>query len=230
MDAILQQLNAVPGVIGSLVCRRDGVAIACAFPPLFDSTIIDGVAAAVADSASGIHDAAGPAELLDFRYGDGRLIIKPLQDAFVLLLCTKKANLGILTISLNVAKTKLESLMAVAQETRQETAAVSPELLELAVCHLADGTKESSFEQFGVVALTPPTAGQISTFYRGGTFKRLKLTNRANGTSGVFPVMIVNESESYDGKIILCKSIEKKLEAVQGEALLVEIPYRTSIV
>lgn len=224
MDEILQQLNAVPGVIGSLVCGRDGDAVACAFPPLFDSAIIERVTAAVADPASGVHGATGPSELLDFRYGDGRVIVKPLQDAFVLLLCTKKVNLGVLAISLNVAKTKLESLL-VARELRQKPAAVAPDTLELAVCHLADGTKESSFEQFGMAALTPATARQVSSFYKRETFKKLKITNRVNGISAIFPVMIVNESDSsYDGKIILCKSIEKKLEALQGDGLLVEIP------
>lgn len=225
MDAILHNLNAVPGVIGSLVCGRDGVMVASAFPPLFDTAIIEGVSAAVADPASGVQNAAGRAELLDFRYGDGRLIIKPLQDAFVLLLCTKKVNLGVLTISLNVARTRLEAHMAAAQETQRKPAAVASDLLELAVCHLADGTKESSFEQFGMAALTPTTVRQISSFHKGKTFKRLKLTNRVKGISGIFPVMIVNESDSsYDGKIILCKSIEKKLEAVQGDGLLIEIP------
>lgn len=224
MDEVLQQLNAVPGVIGSLVCGSDGDPIACAFPPLFDSAIIEGVAAAVTDSARGVFDATGPAELLDFRYGDGRVIIKPLQDAFVLLLCTKKVNLGVLAISLNVAKTKLESHL-VARGGRQKPAAAAPELLELAVCHLADGTKGSSFEQFGMAALTPATARQVSSFYKRETFKKLKITNRVNGISDIFPVMIVNESDSsYDGKIILCKSIEKKLEALQGDGLLVEIP------
>lgn len=225
MDAILQQLNAVPGVIGSLVCGRDGSTVACVFPPLFDTAIIEEVSAAVSDLACGARNAAGPAELLDFRYGDGRIIIKPLQDAFVVLLCTKKVNLGVVTISLNVAKTKLESHMASAKEQRQMPAAVASNLLELPVCHLADRAKGSSFEQFGMAALTPATARQISSFYKEETFKRLKLTNRANGTVGVFPVMIVNESDSsYDGKIILCKSIEKKLEALQGDGLLVEIP------
>lgn len=220
MDAILQKLNGVPGVIGSLVCGRDGAAVACAFPPLFDHSLLEEVSAAVADPASG----AQRADLLDFRYGDGRIVIKPLQDAFVLLLCTRKVNLGVLAISLNVAKAKLESLMADSRESRPKAAAVAPDLLELAVCHLADGTKGSSFEQFGMTALTPATARQISSFYREGAFKRLKLTNRANGTAGVFPVMIVNESDaSYDGKIILCKSIEKKLEAAQGDSILVEI-------
>ncbi|ABB31072.1 hypothetical protein GeomeDRAFT_1594 [Geobacter metallireducens RCH3] len=224
MDEVLQQLNAVPGVIGSLVCGRDGDPIACAFPPLFDSAIIEGVTAAVTDSARGVFDATGPAELLDFRYGDGRVIIKPLQDAFVLLLCTKKVNLGVLAISLNVAKIKLESHL-VARGERQKPAAAAPDLLELAVCHLADGTKGSSFEQFGMAALTPATARQVSSFYKREAFKKLKITNRVNGIFDIFPVMIVNESDSsYDGKIILCKSIEKKLEALQGDGLLVEIP------
>ena len=225
MDAILQQLNAVPGVIGSLICGRDGATLACAFPPLFDTSIIERVSGDVADSAGGVRNAAASADLLDFRYGDGRVVVKPMQDAFVLLLCTRKVNLGVLTISLNVAKTKLESLLASARDSQPESTSVSPEFLELTVCHLADGTKGSSFEQFGMVALTPATARQVSSFYTGETFKKLKLTNRANGTAGVFPVMIVNESDSsYDGKVILCKSIEKKLAAVQGDSLLVEIP------
>lgn len=224
MDAILQQLNAVPGVIGSLVCGRDGAAVAWAFPPLFDLSLLEEVSSAVADPASGVQSAVGSAEFIDFRYGDGRIVVKPLQGAFVLLLCTRKVNLGVLTISLNVAKGKLESLMAPAREARQRAAAGAPDVLELAVCHLADRTKESSFEQFGMAALTPSTARQISSFYRGSAFKRLKLTNRVNGVAGVFPVMIVNESDaSYDGKIILCNSIEKKLEAVQGDSLVVEI-------
>jgi len=226
MDAILQQLNGVPGVIGSLVCGGDGAVVAHAFPPLFDAAIIEGVSATVADPASGIRNAVDSADLLDFRYGDGRIVIKPLRNAFLLLLCTKGVNLGVLTISLNVAKGKLESLLVATQDSPLTVAtAVTPDLMELAVCHLVDGTKGSSFEQFGMAALTPATARHVSSYYRGGAFKRLKLTNRTNGTTGVFPVMIVNENDSsYDGKIILCTSIEKKLEAVPGDRLLVEIP------
>lgn len=225
MDAILQKINGVPGVIGSLVCGGDGGVVAHAFPPLFDAAIIEGVSATVVDSAAGVRSAIDSADLLDFRYGDGRIVIKPLRYAFLLLLCTKGVNLGVLTISLNVAKGRLESLMATAQGVQPTAAAVTPDLLELAVCHITDGTKGISFEQFGMAALTPATARKISSFYRGGAFKRLKLTNRTNGTTGVFPVMIVNESDSsYDGKIILCTSIEKKLEAVPGDRLLVEIP------
>lgn len=224
MDAILQKLNAVPGVIGSLVCSRGGVAVAWAFPPLFDISLLEGVSAAVADPASGVMGAAGPADLIDFRYGDGRVIVKPLQDAFVLLLCTRKTNLEVLTISLNVAKAQLEPLLAVPREIPPTAAAAVPNLMELAVCHLADAAKGSSFEQFGMAALTPATSRQISAFYGGGSFKRLKLTNRANGFSGVFPVMIVNDNDSSsDGKIILCRSIEKRLGAAEGDGLLVEI-------
>jgi len=223
MDAILQKLNTVPGVIGSLVCSRDGAAVAWAFPPLFDISLLEGVAAAVADLASGVLGAAGPADLVDFRYGDGRVVVKPLRDAFVLLLCTRKVTLEVLTISLNVAKAQLEPLMAASRDI--SSTATVPELLELPVCHLADAAKESSFDQFGMAALTPATSRQISSFYGGASFKRLKLTNRENGLSGVFPVMIVNDNDSSsDGKIILCRSIEKRLGAAEGDGLLVEIP------
>lgn len=224
MDAILQKLNAVPGVVGSLVCGHGGVPVACAFPPLFDTAIIEGVCSAVADPAEGAMNAAGSAELVDFRYGDGRIVVKPLHDAFVLLLCTKKVNLGELTISLNVAKAKLESCMAAPQASQSKGGGGVSHLLELPVCHLADRTKGSSFEQFGMAALTPATVTQIASFYKSEPFKKLKLTNRVNGVAGVFPVMVVNESDSfYDGKIILCSAIEKKLETVQGDGLLVEI-------
>lgn len=225
MDAILQKLNAVPGVIGSLVCNRDGAAVAWAFPPLFDITILEGVSAAVSDPAGGVPGAAGTADLLDFRYGDGRVIVRPLQDAFVLLLCTRKVHLEVLTISLNVAQAKLEPLLVAPRDIPSTAAAAVPGLLELAVCHLADAAKGSSFEQFGMAALTPATSRLISSFYGGGSFKRLKLTNRAIGSSGVFPVMIVNDNDSSsDGKIILCRSIEKRLGAAEGAGLLVEIP------
>lgn len=225
MDSILQQLNSVPGVIGSLVCGSDGSVVAQAFPPLFDVAIIEGISAAVADPAASFRSAAGTAEFFDFRYADGRVVIKPLQNAYLLLLCTKGINLPALAISLNVAKGKLESLMAGSPDASAGADAGTPGVLSLTVCHLADEAKVNSFEQFGMVALTPATARQISSVFKEEAFKKLKLSNRSTGVSGVFPVMIVNESDaSYDGKIILCISIEKKLGAAPGDSLIVEIP------
>ncbi|RNC71359.1 MAG: roadblock/LC7 domain-containing protein [Desulfuromonadales bacterium] len=234
MEEILQQVNGVQGVIGSLVCGSSGEVLAHAFPPLFDAAIIEGASAVVADRGSGLRQAAGSFDLLDLRYGDGRIIIKPLQEAYLLLLCTRTINVPVLTISLNVAKGKLDTVIAArgadgagelsGSAASVATSAAGSSLLMLTVCHLDDATKGSSFEQFGMAAITPATARQITTFYNGGSFKKLKLTGGANGVAGVFPVMVVNESDvAYDGKIILCKAIEKKLQASPGDVLTVEL-------
>ena len=224
MEEILQQLNAVQGVIGGLVCDTDGGVVATAFPSLFDQGIIGEVAAAVADRSAGA-PAAGSFELLDLRYGDGRILVKPLQGGSLVLLCTKGINLPVLVVSLNMAKAKLETMLASASRSAEaQVAPAGAALLTLPVCHLEDRTVGSSFEQFGMAAITHPTSRQISSFYKTGTFKKLKLTCTATGASGIFPVMVVNENDAaYDGKIILCKAIERKLQAGPGDVLLVEL-------
>ncbi|AJE04924.1 hypothetical protein GPICK_12810 [Geobacter pickeringii] len=228
MDDVLQQINTVPGVIGSLVCGAAGEVVAHAFPPLFDLSILQGVAATVADPGTGVRSSAGAFDLVDLRYQDGRIVVKPLREAFLLLLCAKAINLQVLAISLNVAKGKLESLIG---EGRTEAPLAAPaaaailDVLTLPACHIQNSAIGGSFEQFGMAAITPATSRQISAFYRTGTTKKLRLTNPDSGLSGIFAVMVVNENDaSSDGKIILCKSIEKKLRISDGASLTVELP------
>lgn len=234
MEEVLQHLNAVQGVIGSFVCDDSGELLAYSFPPLFDVSIIRRAAAQVVAQQGGLRTAAGTAELADLRYADGRILVKPLQEAFLLLLCTKSVNLQVLNISLNVAKGKIEALLPSTQPAAAAAAVtaipasgetVASGGLSLPACHLEDSTIGSSFEQFGMAALTQTTAQQISNHFASGPLKKLKLTHQTTGVSGVFPVMVVNENDtSYDGKIILCKAIEKKLKTGSGDLLTVEIP------
>lgn len=228
MEEVLQQLNAVPGVIGSFVCDGAGELLAHAFPPLFDVSIIRRAAGQVVAQRGGLCGAAGSAELVDLRYADGRILVKPLREAFLLLLCTKSLNLQVLTISLNVAKGKLEALLPSAAAAAPASAAPVAEEggLVLPVCHLEDSTIGSSFEQFGMVALTQTTAQQIGNHFAvTGPVKKLKLVHQASGVAGVFPVMVVNENDTaYDGKIILCKAIEKKLKTGPGDLVTVSLP------
>lgn len=232
MREILTQLNAVPGVVGSFVCGGGGELMVHAFPPLFDESIVRQASAAVADRNSGVRAAAGSFDLLDFRYNDGRIVVKPLSEAFLLLLCTKAINLQVLNISLNVAKGKLDALIAAAGQVFAGPAPVQASaakavdgVLTLPACHIADSTVGSSFEQLGMGALTQTTAQQISNFYKTGAVKKLKLTSTVSGISAIFPFMVVNENDAaYDGKIILCRAIEKKLKVGPGDLLTVEIP------
>lgn len=228
MDNVLQQINTVPGVIGSLVCGAAGEVVAHAFPPLFDLSILQGVAATVADPGTGVRNSAGAFDLVDLRYQDGRIVVKPLQEAFLLLLCTKAINLQVLAISLNVAKGKLESLIENGGTEAPPAApatAGSPDVLTLPACRIQNSAIGGSFEQFGMAAITPATSQQIAAFYKTGGAKKLRLTNPDNGLSGVFAVMVVNENDaSYDGKIILCRAIEKKLRISDAVSLAVELP------
>lgn len=68
------------------------------------------------------------------------------------------------------------------------------------------------------------TAHRVSSCFGSGSFKKVTLFNDSNGRSGTFPVMVVNDDENrYDGMAILCRAIEKKLDAKVGEPLRVEI-------
>ena len=40
MQALLRQLNAVPGVVGTMVCDQDGRVLAHAFPPMVELATI----------------------------------------------------------------------------------------------------------------------------------------------------------------------------------------------
>ena len=233
MREVLTQLNAVPGVVGSLVCGSGGELMVHAFPPLFDESIVRQASAAVADRNSGVRTAVGSFDLLDFRYNDGRIVVKPLSEAFLLLLCTRAINLQVLNISLNVAKGKLDALIAAATDqvfarpavAQAPVAEAAGGILALPACHIADSTVGSSFEQLGMGALNQVTAQQVGNFYKTGAVKKLKLTSSANGISAIFPFMVVNENDAaYDGKIILCRAIEKKLKVGPGDLLMVEIP------
>src|SRR5512138_454228 len=108
MQAILQNINTIPGMMGGLVCDRDGRIVAHNFPPIFDATMLAQATVPLADSSLGLQSTDGSVELLDLRYNEGRIVVRPMSDAFLLLLCDKSINLQLLIISLNIAVKKLE--------------------------------------------------------------------------------------------------------------------------
>ena len=111
MKSVLAQLNMTPGVVGSLVCSDEGRVLADAFPPLFDADMLYAVAATLPDCSPAGDDAAGSVSLIDFRYNDSRIIIKPLSGGFLFLLCTKAINMQLMGLSLNLAAKKIEKLI-----------------------------------------------------------------------------------------------------------------------
>lgn len=226
MEQVLQQINTLPGVVGSFVILADGRVAAAVFPPLFDQPIIEEAAGSLAAIRERLQ-LGESLDLLDLRYANGRILVKTLAGGLLLLLCTKEVNLQVLAISLNVGMKKLEKLL-LAGET---VAASPPELQEaasgtltLTAGHLIPAEADKGFDQLGMVAMNQATAHRVSSFFGSGSFKKVTLINEANGKTGTFPVMVVNDDENrYDGMAILCRAIEKKLDAKTGEPLRVEI-------
>jgi len=115
MDTVLAQLNGVPGVVGSLVCDAEGRVLSQAFPPLFDASLLGEAATALADSVVGLEMMTGAVNVLDFRFADSRVVVKPLSGAMLVMLCAKSINVQMLHISASVATKKLAKLVQDAQ-------------------------------------------------------------------------------------------------------------------
>jgi predicted regulator of Ras-like GTPase activity (Roadblock/LC7/MglB family) len=123
METLLGKLNAVPGVVGSMICDPEGRVLGQAFPPAFDVARLGEAAAVLADGSVGLETVTGRIGLVDLRYGNSRIVAKPTPEGLVLLLCSRAVNLQLLMIELSVAGKKLERLVA----APGERAAPAPE-------------------------------------------------------------------------------------------------------
>jgi len=112
MQTLLTQLNALPGVIGSLVCGTDGQLLAHAFPPAFDGSALAESARFAAESATGLATVTGSVRMLELRHANARIVVRPVAGANLLFLCTPAMNIQPLTMSVSVVAPKLEKLVA----------------------------------------------------------------------------------------------------------------------
>ncbi len=112
MKSLLTQVNTVPGVVGSMVCNLEGAVVAKTFPSLFDDADLSNAARILVDGAAGLETVTGKVGIIDLRYGDSRIVVRPMAGAHLVLLCTGQTNLQLLNISTAVALPKLEKLLA----------------------------------------------------------------------------------------------------------------------
>ena len=123
METLLAKLNAVPGVVGSMICDPEGRVLGQSFPPAFDVARLGEAAAVLADGAVGLESVTGPIGLVDLRYGNARIVARPMPEGLLLLLCSRAVNLQLLLIEASVAGKRLEKLVA----APEERAAPAPE-------------------------------------------------------------------------------------------------------
>ena len=111
MQTVLDQMNTLPGIVGSMVYNAEGQVLAKAFPALFDGDALASAAGVLLYGVPGLEVAAGTISMLDLRYGESRIVVRPIKGANLLLLCTRQANLQFLNISVGMAIPKIEKLV-----------------------------------------------------------------------------------------------------------------------
>lgn len=126
MQIYLSQLNAVPGVVGSLVCDSHGELLAQRFPSLFDAEMLAQVAKLVAGSSGGLEAATGSLRLVDFRFADARVVVRPLSGGHLLFLCASGADLQPLALSTSVAIPQIERRLAARRSSAPRAAPDAP--------------------------------------------------------------------------------------------------------
>lgn len=248
MQAIMLGLTTVPGVMGAMISDERGNVLAHSFPSYFDAGTIKGAADLLQDITVGLQDATGGVKLYDIRFALGRLIIKTLPRMFIVVLCQPTANIQLLLISLNVAIKKLENISDVslpvqpAQQAappvkappataapRPVTAApagyraVSDDKGVLLTCEVMKNAE--TFFGVDAASVNKNTAAEISGFFETGPFKKLTVTNLANGIKKRVPVSVLphDRDGAYDGKISPSKSLFESLRAKEGDQVRVEI-------
>lgn len=98
--AALSQLSAVPGVVGSMVFDAGGAVAFSEFPPVFDQAGLQGLAAGLAADGWFQEWMAGGKAALDLRFGDGHVVVRAMEGAWLLVLCTAQVNAQLLGMSL----------------------------------------------------------------------------------------------------------------------------------
>lgn len=226
MQTLLQQITAIDGVIGCSLYDEQGKILAAACPLVLDESQLGIAAGAMLDCLHALQ-VSQILSGMELRFSEGRMLIRPLKGAYINVLCSKTVNLSMVNITLNLALRKLEQMLPQpgAAPTAAEAPVATPAAaagISLRIAHLQEGDVSSSFDQLGMVAISQVTAKQLSDFF-GKSSKKVKVTTQQGG-GGVFPVMIINDTDMlYDGALVIGPGIERKLKVEEGFQVIVEL-------
>lgn len=129
MNKILNKLNAVPGVVGSMICNEEGEVLAHLFPQEYETGMLNSAAGIISDHVAAFSDPTGGIKMFDLRFSKGRLLIRSVNNLYFLILCSSQTvvNLGLLEMTLSVAAKHLEKTAEpVAEAAPARPVAVAP--------------------------------------------------------------------------------------------------------
>jgi predicted regulator of Ras-like GTPase activity (Roadblock/LC7/MglB family) len=110
LDRVLNQLNLMPGVVGSMICDSYGQVLAKLFPSEIDSESLNNTAIILMNNAPALRKMTGDMNMLDLRYEKIRVVVRFVDDICFVIQCLSNAmvNLKALEISINAALRYLE--------------------------------------------------------------------------------------------------------------------------
>ncbi len=120
MEEVLKQIKTVPGTLGCLVYNDQGRLVAHVFPSIFDMKLLSAAVATVSEKLTGLGDYTGGVKMADFRFQNGRIVVKPVDGGCLVILCEGTVNLQALIISLNVAIKQVERILKTAGTAPQQ--------------------------------------------------------------------------------------------------------------
>src|SRR5512142_3085915 len=93
-----------------MFCDAEGRVLARAFPPEVGDVALARIASALATSAGELKGVTGAVSVVDLRFRESRVVIRPAGDAALVVLCDKTANAQEVLAFASVACKKLERL------------------------------------------------------------------------------------------------------------------------
>ena len=245
MEVVLQQINKIQGIAGCFVCDEDGKLLGQALPPMYDEALLQEASGIIADSVVGVNAATGGVVSFDLRFSEGRIIVRPVQSSYLLLLCEQKINVQLLNMSLSVAQKKLEKAIQVVKEQPAQTIrpvskpAVAPVIATVESRELRRDGKgvilvvetmkpvyKAQLDQMKEeVAVSKDLLQQLFSAFKTGSVKRVKILNKSANRS---KVMNLNSFEPDPGqqladKIILTLVASDVLAVKPGDEVTVEL-------
>jgi predicted regulator of Ras-like GTPase activity (Roadblock/LC7/MglB family) len=129
MEETLRDVCTVAGVRGCFVCDGEGRVIASAPVGRFDQQALEIVGRTLSQTTNGllmsrrrkIHE-------IDLLYSDGRLVVKPLAEGCLGVICARTMNVPLLNLTTSVAAKKLAEAM---KGEAPQAKAAAPETIEL---------------------------------------------------------------------------------------------------
>jgi predicted regulator of Ras-like GTPase activity (Roadblock/LC7/MglB family) len=112
MEETLRDICAVVGVSGCFVCDDAGRVRASAPLEDFDERVLETVGRTISQTTAGLFmSRRRKVHEIDLLYSKGRVVIKPLAEGFLCVICARTMNVPLLNLTANVAARKLTEAM-----------------------------------------------------------------------------------------------------------------------